>query len=219
MTNFHASHTGHECTNRVLFGTGRSHALLRNHENPAGISMLGPWTGDVAPEAWSRDGMGGVTRAVLDPETDELRSSNLVLGGSILNCAGGPSPWGWLTAEESFAQRHGFVFACDPLADRIAAPRPIRGYGKLRHEAVAVECDDAVADALAGGDGAVLPRRLVGAEHRRELLVHAARACPQQAVAGDVGLDVRLEAQAHEAEILVLDAQRRRRQRLGTRHR
>lgn len=120
-------------------------ALLRNHENPAGMRMLGPWTGEVAPEAYAREAMGGVTRVVLDPVRLEVRSSNLVLGGTVMNCAGGPSPWGWLSAEETFAPRHGLVFACDPAADRIAAARPIPGYGKFRHEAVAVDPETHVA--------------------------------------------------------------------------
>jgi secreted PhoX family phosphatase len=114
-------------------------ALMRNHENPAGLSMLGPFVGAPPREAWSADGMGGVTRVVLDPVTLERRSSNLVLAGTILNCSGGPSPFGWLSCEEAFAQRHGLVFACDPTAASIAAPRPIPGYGKLKHEAVCVD--------------------------------------------------------------------------------
>ncbi|WP_236605010.1 alkaline phosphatase PhoX [Sandaracinus amylolyticus] len=114
-------------------------ALLRNHENPAHVGLLGPWTDGVAPESYSREGMGGVTRVVLDAATLEVRSCNLVLGGTTLNCAGGPSPWGWLTCEEDYDARHGLVFACDPTAARIAPPQPIRGYGRFRHEAACVD--------------------------------------------------------------------------------
>lgn len=121
-----------------------SWALMRNHENPA-ASAGTAWSGPVPEHAWSSDGLGGVSRVVIDPETVTRRSSNLVLGGTVLNCAGGPSPWGWLSCEETFEARHGLVFACDPLADSLAAPRPIRAYGKFRHEAVAVEASTGIA--------------------------------------------------------------------------
>lgn len=114
-------------------------ALLRNHENPASLSMMGPWTGEPAREAWRPSGMGGVTRLVLDPGTLAVRSSNLVLGGTVLNCSGGPSPWGWLSCEETHSRDHGLVFACDPSADRIATPVPIPGFGRFRHEAACVD--------------------------------------------------------------------------------
>lgn len=120
-------------------------ALLRNHENPPHLSMLGPWTSRPAREAWTPEGMGGVTRLVLDPATLEVRSSNLVLGGTTLNCSGGPSPWGWLSCEEDYGDRHGLVFLCDPEADRVAPARPIPGYGRFRHEAAAVDLRTSIA--------------------------------------------------------------------------
>lgn len=123
----------------------RALVLMRNHENPVRVPFLGPWTGEVPREAWSEEAMGGVTRLVLDPETLEMRSSNLVLGGTLLNCAGGPSPWGWLSCEEAVSPRHGYVFLCDPRGERIAPARPIRGYGRFRHEAACVDPVRAIA--------------------------------------------------------------------------
>jgi secreted PhoX family phosphatase len=123
----------------ACFDTGSELVLVRNHENPSRVAMLGPWTGEVAPEAYSRTGMGGVTRVVLDRDSFAPRSSNLVLGGTVLNCSGGASPWGWLTCEETFSDRHGLVFLCDPTAERIERPRPIPGYGRFRHEAACVD--------------------------------------------------------------------------------
>ena len=115
-------------------------ALMRNHENPAGIAMLGAFEGREPPaEAWDSSGMGGVTRVVLDPTTLERRSSNLVLAGTTLNCAGGPSPWGWLSCEETFTDRHGYVFIADPTADRVALPQRVPAFGRFRHEAACVE--------------------------------------------------------------------------------
>jgi len=119
---------------------GGALALLRNHENPPGVTPYGPWADRApAPEAYDPAGMGGVSRLVLDPETFEVRSSNLVLAGTELNCAGGPSPWGWLSCEETFSPQHGYVFACDPEADTLAPPERISGYGRFLHEAAAVE--------------------------------------------------------------------------------
>ena len=114
-------------------------ALLRNHENPARVTWMGPWTERALREAYDPLAMGGVSRLVLDASSLEVRSSNLVLGGTTLNCAGGPSPWGWLSCEETFSDRHGLVFLCDPRADRIAPAQPIPAYGRFRHEAACVE--------------------------------------------------------------------------------
>ncbi len=68
------------------------------------------------------------------------------IGGTAVNCAGGPTPWGsWLTCEETLldfstigGSKHGYVFetAADPERS-IAAP--IVGMGRFAHEAVAVD--------------------------------------------------------------------------------
>jgi secreted PhoX family phosphatase len=90
--------------------------LMRNHENGLGAFADGPYQAGqpVPPEAYDPEGMGGVTRVVLDATTFERISSNLVLVGTARNCAGGPSPWGWLSCEENVEIngefRHGYVF-------------------------------------------------------------------------------------------------------------
>lgn len=89
-------------------------------------------------------GAGGVSRVVLDERYDVL-SSNDVLNGTTRNCAGGPSPWGWLSCEET---PRGGVWVCPIDAtealDRNARVR-IDGYGSYSHEAVAIDPDSLVA--------------------------------------------------------------------------
>ncbi|WP_437599956.1 alkaline phosphatase PhoX [Sorangium sp. So ce590] len=115
--------------------------LLRNHENEPADKKIGPYrAGQDAPaEAYDAASMGGVTRLVLDAATFERRSSNLVLVGTNRNCAGGVSPWGWLTCEENLDARHGYVFVCAANASRVAPPQRLSGYGRFVHEAAVVD--------------------------------------------------------------------------------
>ena len=124
-----------------------SYVLMRNHEISPGDCDNSPYyPGQSAPpEAYNPAGFGGVTRVVVDPTDLSRISSNLVLIGSSRNCAGGPSPWGWLSCEETVVPGHGYVFLCSPEADRVAAARPIVGYGRYNHEAVAVDPATSVA--------------------------------------------------------------------------
>jgi hypothetical protein len=62
-----------------------------------------------------------------------------VLAGTLRNCAGGSSPWGWLSCEEAVDKGHGYVFVCRTDAERVQKPRPIRAYGRFNHEAACVD--------------------------------------------------------------------------------
>jgi hypothetical protein len=111
--------------------------LMRNHELLVGDGPYEP--GSAPPEAFDPIGMGCVTRVVFDGATYERLSSNLVLCGTLTNCAGGWSPWGWLSCEENASVGHGYVFVCDPLADGVQMPRPQPNLGRFKHEAAAVD--------------------------------------------------------------------------------
>jgi secreted PhoX family phosphatase len=130
----------------VFAGPAGKLVLMCNHEVP-GVHEWGPYGLDQKPpeEAWDPEAYGGVTRHVIDPRTLEIQSSNLVLTGTHWNCAGGLSPWGWLSCEEVFAPRHGYVFLCPHTAERLAPPRPIPGYGHFRHEAATVDPETHIA--------------------------------------------------------------------------
>jgi secreted PhoX family phosphatase len=114
--------------------------LMRNHELDRAAFSSGAYAsaGDAPPEAFDAAYPGGVTRLVLDAQGKRI-SSNLVLTGTARNCAGGVSPWGWLTCEESVDAGHGYVFLCDVSADRVRPAKRISAYGRFLHEAVAID--------------------------------------------------------------------------------
>lgn len=114
--------------------------LMRNHELDRGAFTDGAYASasKAPPEAFDPAYPGGVTRLVLDAQGKRL-SSNLVLTGTARNCAGGASPWGWLSCEESVDPGHGYVFLCDVAAERVHAPKRIPAYGRFLHEAVAID--------------------------------------------------------------------------------
>lgn len=121
--------------------------LMRNHELKPTDRPIGPFANgqEIPPAIYDQDHVGSVTRVIVDPKTLTVRSSNMVLVGTNRNCAGGWSPWGWLSCEESFDDRHGYVFLCDPQAGEVRAPVRIPGYGKFMHEAATVDPRTAIA--------------------------------------------------------------------------
>jgi uncharacterized protein len=126
-------------------GTGGTLVLLRNHELTSSSRGPYPLAGPAPPEAYDSAVVGGVTRVVVDQTTFARVSSNLVLAGTMQNCAGGPSPWGWLSCEEAFDALHGYTFVCPVDAASVVSPERIVGYGHFRHEAVAIDPNGNVA--------------------------------------------------------------------------
>lgn len=99
-------------------------------------------------------GLGGTTTTIYDPASRTVERQFLSLGGTELNCAGGPTPWGsWLSCEECFedtserqlgrhqavrAKNHGYVFEVPAAAEGLVEAVPIKAMGRFEHEACAV---------------------------------------------------------------------------------
>jgi secreted PhoX family phosphatase len=124
----------------------RDLVLIRNHELTFG-ELIGrgalPFYDDLdiglGPIA------GGTTALVF--RRGEWVSAEPTLGGTVGNCAGGPTPWGsWLTCEETVSdgrhlggRLHGFIFEVPAPSLGRATAVPITDMGLFRHEAVAID--------------------------------------------------------------------------------
>lgn len=134
--------------------------LVRNHELGLGSSAWGaiPNAKNYPEEVACYDEgakdeavmPGGTTNLVYNPATGLVEEEYLSLVGTDRNCAGGPTPWGsWITCEEPAfltegrGPKHGWCF--EVKADgakgeaKGEAPVPLKGLGRFRHEAVAVD--------------------------------------------------------------------------------
>ncbi len=133
--------------------------LVRNHELHATDLNRSPFGADGvlaarlgADRAYDRrpDGIampGGTTTVVWDLRKAERVTQHLSLIGTLVNCAGGPTPQrSWLTCEEietkagsGAGKDHGWVFEVPADLRGLADPVPITGMGRYKHEATATD--------------------------------------------------------------------------------
>ena len=130
--------------------------LVRNHELSANEIEKSPFgTGNELVSYVPREKMydpglpdiGGTTTLIYDTRTGTLENHYLSLGGTLRNCAGGPTPWNsWVTCEETVQRAvdghekdHGYNFDVPADATGLVDPVPLIDMGRLYHEAIAVD--------------------------------------------------------------------------------
>ena len=138
------------------FKVGRELRIVRNHEVSGG-RVPRPGSAIGLANHYDETAGGGTTTLVIDPKTRQIIRDFVSLSGTLINCAGGPTPWGsWISCEETtvgptvttlsngtkvggFPKPHGYCFEVSASANNTLPPVPLKSMGRFVHEAVAVD--------------------------------------------------------------------------------
>ena len=138
----------------AAFRVGRELRLIRNHEINNYVGKPGVV---LDPNAYDPLAGGGTTTLVIDPVTREVIRDFVSLSGTLVNCAGGPTPWNsWISCEETvlgptkfisseggnrggFGKHHGYCFEVSAKSNHAVPPVPLKQMGRFEHEALAVD--------------------------------------------------------------------------------
>lgn len=131
--------------------------VIRNHEVNNLTRMPIEGIGIGATNHYDETCGGGTTTLVIDPKTRAIVRDFVSLSGTLINCAGGPTPWGsWISCEETtlgktvrtsstgtkrggFPKPHGYCFEVFASSDVNQPPMPLKAMGRFEHEAIAVD--------------------------------------------------------------------------------
>lgn len=130
--------------------------IVRNHEVSGG-RLPRENAGIGSGNHYDETAGGGTTTLVVNPKTREIVRDFVSLSGTLINCAGGPTPWGsWISCEETtlgqtirtssngvktggFPKAHGYCFEVQASANNNLPPVPLKAMGRFTHEAIAVD--------------------------------------------------------------------------------
>ena len=139
----------------AAFKVGGELRIVRNHEVTNGRV---PQTGAaIGANPYDETVAGGTTTLVVNPKTREITRDFVSLSGTLINCAGGRTPWGsWISCEETtlgqtvrtspkgvktggYPKPHGYCFEVFASANSSVTPVPLKAMGRFVHEAVGVD--------------------------------------------------------------------------------
>jgi secreted PhoX family phosphatase len=138
------------------FKVGRELRIVRNHE-VSNLSLPRENAGIGRHNHYDETAGGGTTTMVIDAKTNSVVRDWVSLSGTLINCAGGPTPWGsWISCEETtlgktvrtrtdgrktggFTKPHGYCFEVPAAHNSEVLPVPLKAMGRFVHEAIAVD--------------------------------------------------------------------------------